>query len=245
MVRKDVIEIAKKLYQNGAKITLVTNGYLLDKKIDICKYLKRINLSIHTLNRESYEKIVCVKNTYNKVIENIKNVRKLYPNIEIRLNSTLVKGVNWSDEELNKLIEFSKEIKASIKFTELFPQKQEECVKEEEVIKKIVKYGYSKENSNNNNNRSKAYKKENHEIFLTRCVCATAKLVENPIEYCIQSSDLYVNHNGCFMPCRMKNMQINFLEELKNNNTQGLLDKIIMAKKKINKDECNRCLKAI
>ena len=222
MVRKDVIEIAKKLYQNGAKITLVTNGYLLDKKIDICKYLKRINLSIHTLNRESYEKIVCVKNTYNKVIENIKNVRKLYPNIEIRLNSTLVKGVNWSDEELNKLIEFSKEIKASIKFTELFPQKQEECVKEEEVIKKIVKYGYSKENSNNNNNRSKAYKKENHEIFLTRCVCATAKLV-----------------------CRMKNMQINFLEELKNNNTQGLLDKIIMAKKKINKDECNRCLKAI
>lgn len=47
------------------------------------------------------------------------------------------------------------------------------------------------------------------------------------------------------MPCRMKNMQINFLEELKNNNTQGLLDKIIMAKKKINKDECNRCLKAI
>ena len=34
-------------------------------------------------------------------------------------------------------------------------------------------------------------------------------------------------------------------EELKNNNTQGLLDKIIMAKKKINKDECNRCLKAI
>jgi len=118
-------------------------------------------------------------------------------------------------------------------------------VKEEEVIKKIVKYGYSKENSNNNNNRSKAYKKENHEIFLTRCVCATAKLVENPIKYCIQSSDLYVNHNGCFMPCRMKNMQINFLEELKNNNTQGLLDKIIMAKKKINKDECNRCLKAI
>ena len=75
MVRKDVIEIAKKLYQNGAKITLVTNGYLLDKKIDICKYLKRINLSIHTLNRESYEKIVCVKNTYNKVIENIKKTK--------------------------------------------------------------------------------------------------------------------------------------------------------------------------
>ena len=79
MVRKDVIEIAKKLYQNGAKITLVTNGYLLDKKIDICKYLKRINLSIHTLNRESYEKIVCVKNTYNKVIENIKNVSTSCP----------------------------------------------------------------------------------------------------------------------------------------------------------------------
>ena len=43
-------------------------------------------------------------------------------------------------------------------------------MKEEEVIKKIVKYGYSKENSNNNNNRSKAYKKENHED-INKIIC--------------------------------------------------------------------------
>lgn len=56
LVRNDCIEIAEKLYKNGAKITLVTNGYLLDKKIEICKYINRINLSIHTLNSSNYEK---------------------------------------------------------------------------------------------------------------------------------------------------------------------------------------------
>lgn len=215
---------------------------MLDKKIEICKYINRINLSIHTLNPNNYEKIVCVKNTYSKVIDNIEKVRKLYPNIEIRLNVTLVKDVNFSDDELSKLIEFSKKIKSSIKFTELFPSNQEGCVKQEEVIEKLLKYGYSEIESDN---RSKVYIKQNHKIYLTRCVCSTAKLTEVPIKYCIESSDLYVNHDGTFMPCRLKKSRIDIIQELRNNNTDEILNKMLIAKKKIKKEDCNRCLEAI
>lgn len=242
LVRNDCVEIAEKLYKNGAKITLVTNGYLLDKKIEICKYINRINLSIHTLDPNNYEKIVCVKNTYSKVINNIKKVRELYPNIEIRLNVTLVKDVNFSDEELTNLIEFSRKIKSSIKFTELFPSNQEDCVKQEEVIEKLLQYGYSEIGSDN---RSKVYEKQNHKIYLTRCVCSTAKLSKSPIKYCIETSDLYVNHDGTFMPCRLKKSQINIIQELKNNNTDEILNKIVIAKRKIKEEECNKCLEAI
>lgn len=242
LVREDVIEIAKKLYQDGAKITLVTNGYLLDKKIEICKYINRINLSIHTVNSNNYEKIVCVKNTYNKVMDNIKLVRKLYPNMQIRLNATLVKGVNWSSRELEELIEFSKKINSSIKFTELFPSKDENCVGEEDVIKELLKYGYARIE---NDNRSKVYKNKNHKIYLTRCVCETAKLTSSPIKYCIECSDLYVNHDGTFIPCRLKKQKINIIDELKNNDTNALLNKILLAKRKIKQEECNECLKAI
>ena len=48
-VRKDIDEIIEKLYKSGAKITIVTNGELLNKHVDVLKYVKRINLSIHTL----------------------------------------------------------------------------------------------------------------------------------------------------------------------------------------------------
>ena len=67
MVRKDVIEIAKKLYQNGAKITLVTNGYLLDKKIDICKYLN--NGFVILLIEDDYSLALEVKKNLTRSIE--------------------------------------------------------------------------------------------------------------------------------------------------------------------------------
>ncbi len=215
---------------------------MLDKKIEICKYINRINLSIHTLNSSNYEKIVCVKNTYNKVIDNIELVRKLYPNIQIRLNSTLIKGVNWSSKELENLIEFSKSINSSIKFTELFPSIDENCVKEEEIAKKLLEYGYQKIEDDN---RSRVYEKEKHKIYLTRCVCSTAKLTYSPLKYCIECSDLYVNHDGTFAPCRLKKEKINFVDELKTDDITAILNKILIAKRKIKKEECNKYLKAI
>ena len=66
LVRKDIQEIVKALYDEDAKITIVTNGELLNKNVDILKYIHRINLSIHSLVPEQYDKIVRRKNKLNE-----------------------------------------------------------------------------------------------------------------------------------------------------------------------------------
>ena len=47
------------------------------------------------------------------------------------------------------------------------------------------------------------------------------------------------------MPCRLKKSRIDIIQELKNNDTDEILNKILIAKKKIKEEECNRCLEAI
>jgi cyclic pyranopterin phosphate synthase len=66
LLRKDIVQIAEKLFTQGAKITLTTNGTLLTDKILIGNYIERVNLSIHTLNEQSYESLVRVEKLLSK-----------------------------------------------------------------------------------------------------------------------------------------------------------------------------------
>ena len=45
---RDIDELLKRLYEAGAQVTVVTNGALLDRHLPAIKYIKRINVSIHT-----------------------------------------------------------------------------------------------------------------------------------------------------------------------------------------------------
>ena len=127
LLYRNIIELCKKLHYAGGKITIVTNGYLLMDKIDLLKYVDRINISIHTLNEQKYNEIVGLENVFGKVIHGLKMVRKLYPDLEIRLNITPTVN-NWSAELLKEILGFSKELKASVKFTELFPNTESDCI---------------------------------------------------------------------------------------------------------------------
>jgi|GEM_PF-1683736 len=48
-------------------------------------------------------------------------MKELYPYVEMRLNTTFVKGINTSEEEILQYLDFAKEIQASIKYVELYP----------------------------------------------------------------------------------------------------------------------------
>lgn len=124
LVRKDIQDIVKALYDENAKITLVTNGELLNKNVDILKYIHRINLSIHSLISEKYDKIVRRKNKLNEVLRNISVIKNTYPDLNLRLNSVIIRNQNDSLENLKEIINFAKKINASIKFVELFSEKK-------------------------------------------------------------------------------------------------------------------------
>lgn len=240
---RDVDTLVKKLYEEGAKITVVTNGSLLHLHLPIVKYIERINVSIHTMNQEMYgkiigreaEKLCMVKN-------NLQTVRALYPNLAIRLNVTPCEQNNWSIEELKHLISYAKTINAYIKCTELFPNNQEDCIKMETLREQLTELGYRYIPTQD---RTECYEKEGHQVLLTQCTCSKAILSDSPIVYCRENHDLYVNHDATFPLCRLSQNYIDFWEEIQENNLDVLRLKMKLAQRKVSSELCNKHLRCI
>ena len=111
---KDFDVLVEELHKKGANITVVTNGSLLHLHLPAMKYVKRINVSIHTLNPMLYSQITNREERKLFIVkENLKIIRNFYPEIEIRLNVTPCKNQNWNMQELQNLIAFAEEIKFS------------------------------------------------------------------------------------------------------------------------------------
>ncbi len=95
-------------------VTMQSNGTLLNedkiRKLEEAG-LDRINLSVHSLDIEQSKELFGSK-YYN--LKNIMDVCKLINNSKIELNLTPVYLPEINDEEINKLIEFAKELKCKI-----------------------------------------------------------------------------------------------------------------------------------
>ena len=120
-VRKDFFSILKDMKQNSniPKITMTTNGYHLDK---IAKQLYEagldgINISIDSLNRETFKKLTG-HDRLPEILSGIRILQKLnFKNIKI--NAVLLKGINDAHEDFEKFGNFIKENKIDFRFIEL------------------------------------------------------------------------------------------------------------------------------
>ena len=103
-VRKDFFDILKDMKRNSniPKITMTTNGYQLNK---IAKQLHEvgldgINISIDSLNRETFKKLTG-HDRLPEILEGIKILQKFnFKNIKI--NAVLLKGINDTHDEFEK-----------------------------------------------------------------------------------------------------------------------------------------------
>lgn len=57
LTNADIYEIVEKLKGNGAKVTITTNGYFLDKYLKIGKIVDKINISLHTIDKTVFDQI--------------------------------------------------------------------------------------------------------------------------------------------------------------------------------------------
>ena len=120
-VRKDFFSILRDIKKNSniPKITMTTNGYRLDK---IAKQLYEagldgINISIDSLNRETFKKLTG-HDRLPEILSGIKILQKL--NFEnIKINAVLLKGINDAHEDFDKFGNFIKENKIDFRFIEL------------------------------------------------------------------------------------------------------------------------------
>ncbi len=239
LVRKDIVGIAKSLNESGAEIVITTNGFLLGERIEVGNYLKRLNLSLHVLDKLEYEKIVQKKDTYEKVLVNLFAFREKYPNVEIRLNATLVKGINTSDEKINSYIDLAEKLSASIKFLELYPNTLPGFYSLEKFGEKLKQLGFKLMEKDN---RKTLFEKKNVKIILGRIFCAFAEQTKDPYNECKKYNDLFITPEGKIKPCRSILREIDIYDEVKNQDAESLKNKIILGLSLLGEDcKCVTC----
>lgn len=216
LCRKGLSEILKKLRDSGAKITLITNGSLLAKKVDICQWLERITVSVHTTDNEKYQQIIGVPFKLEGLVENLKLVRKEYPEANIRFNCTVVKGVNSEENNILDIIEFAKKMKASIKFIELLPDSKEDeenFVPIEGIHKILLKNDYR---LIENGPLQKIYSDGESVIVLAKIVCSLSRQLGTAKPHCTETNNVFLAADGTVKPCMKNSFEINVLKEIKN-----------------------------
>ena len=120
-VRKDFFEIIKVLKDNSGikKTVITTNGYQLDKIANqiVKSGLNGINISIDSLNRETFKKVT----GHDRLPEILKGIKKLkelnFKNIKI--NAVLLKGINDQEEDFNQWANYIKSNEIDFRYIEL------------------------------------------------------------------------------------------------------------------------------
>lgn len=222
LLREDLEDLLIRLKEKNAKISITTNGYLLDKKPQIGNLIDKLNVSIHALDKEKYEKICNKENTFEKVMSNIKMYRNQYPTLNIGINTTLIKGVNSNVEEIEELIEMAGKLKVELKLIELYPKNAKGFMPIDTIEPLLKKLGFILDK---NTFRKKIYSNRGQIVILARCTCNIVSEAENKQQMCKNYNDLYITPDGVIRLCRETEDEINILDETINRNKDALLMK--------------------
>ncbi len=205
LLRKDIIEIVRGLSSIPGirEVSMVSNGILLEKFASSLKNagLKRINVSLHSLNPEIYRRITRTyyKNGPEIVLNGIKKALEagLYP---VKINVVVLKDLNhyeiWDFIKLSadlgtpvQFIEYHepKEVKSKVFRDHYYPllplEKKLEKIAERLIVRRM-------------HGRKRFYLKNGAEVEIVRPMF-------NP-EFCAKCTRLRVTSNGEFKPCLMR-----------------------------------------
>ena len=120
-VRKDFFEIIKVLKFDAGikKVVITTNGYQLNKKAKslVNSGLNGINISIDSLDRETFKKITS-HDRLPEILQGINNLQNL--NFEnIKINAVLLNGINASEKDFEVWSKFIQNNKIDFRYIEL------------------------------------------------------------------------------------------------------------------------------
>jgi cyclic pyranopterin phosphate synthase len=153
-------------YKNDIDLALTTNGYLLKSQVKKLKQagLKRVNISIDSLNDDTFEYL-----TQKNVLKNIKEGinAAIEAGIFVKLNSVVLKGIN--EEEILELYEFAKQKGIQIRFIEYMENENAhsklKTLPSIDILKAISKKYLIEELPAKENSAAKLFKDESGYIF--------------------------------------------------------------------------------
>lgn len=143
LLRKNICYLIKEIKKiEGIKdVAITTNGFLLDAMLEdlIEAGLDRVNLSLDTMDEETFYKITRYKG-FDKVKRGL--IRALEKGIKVKINVVPLKGYN--DEELVELACLTQKYDMDVRFIELMPigcGKDFESIPNEAILHKIKEEG--------------------------------------------------------------------------------------------------------
>ena len=234
LLKKDIVEIVERIASLDFKdISMTTNGILLGKYAQDLKDagLDRVNVSLDTLNRETFEFI-----TKKDYLEDAKNgILKavevgLYP---VKINMVIMKGIN--QDEIDDMFEFCKEHDIVLQLIELI--ESENC----DDDKFSVDYHYNLDDVEKeladiaDDVREREFMQGRKKYYIDGGEIEVVKPVDNAT-FCANCSRLRITPDGKIKPCLLRNDNlVELISHVRNGASEDELEEIFI--KGINKRE--------
>lgn len=135
LVRKGVVKLIERLsnLEGLEDLSLTTNGFLLKEQAAnlVAAGLKRINVSLDSLVREKFFKLVR-RDALHKVMEGLEELEK-YPQLRpIKVNVVAMRGFN--DDEIIEFAKLARRKPYNVRFIEFMPLEADQIWKKNEVL---------------------------------------------------------------------------------------------------------------
>ncbi|MGC9126310.1 MAG: GTP 3',8-cyclase MoaA [Thermoplasmata archaeon] len=223
---EEIISIARNYFSD---ISITTNGTMLAGRVrDLYDAgLNRINISLHTLRRETYKRITGV-DALNSVLEGIEETLKT-PLNPVKINMVLMKGLN--DDEIKDMMDFVKNTKMVLQIIELeVPREglEEPFYKKyhtsldfvEDELKKMPHI--LKRNPLHNRERYVINNGNRYEVELVKPMHNT--------EFCMNCTRIRLTYDGKLKPCIFRNDNlVPIIDEMKAGDMEGMRKKFYIA----------------
>jgi len=239
LMYNQIYSLSKNLKEHWAKITMVTNGSLLDKNPEIGENLNRINISLHSLKQNEYQDITRTRIKIDHILANIALMKKNHPNLIIRLNATIVKWRNDNPRDIEAMIDVADKYGLSIKFVELYPNTDPDFVPLKSIEDILEDQWFEKYTTKP---RQSIFQRWKRTIVLAKIFCWAAVEYNDPEEFCRQENDLFITPDGWISQCPVNIQNISVYDAIKQRNIWQLHDLL----SKVNNEPQKSCvLKAV
>lgn len=230
-LRKDILDIVRKTRKHiSGNISMTTNGILLPKLAKDLKEagLDRINISLHSIEREKFEFITGV-DAINKVIEGIRAAHEA-GFAPIKVNFVVLKGLNM--DQLPLMMKLSAEENVTLQLIEF------ETTREHEQSEEFLKYHMPLDEIEASV-ASKALKVEYNELHNRpryhidldgrRAIVEFVKPMRNS-GFCDNCTRIRLTSTGLLKPCLMRNDNLtDLISSIRKGEPQEKIDDIFIS----------------
>ena len=227
LLKKDIVEAVEKIASLGFKdVSMTTNGILLEKYAQDLKDagLDRVNVSLDTLNRETFEFIT--KKDYLEDAKRgiIKAVEVgLYP---VKINMVIMKDIN--QHEIDDMFEFCKEHGIVLQLIELI--ESESC--DDDKFSEDYHYNLDDIESELADIADEVHERKfmqgRRKYYIDGGEIEVVKPVDNA-KFCAKCSRLRITPDGKIKPCLLRNDNlVELISHVRNGESEEELEKIFI-----------------